>query len=127
MRKVITDIQQKQEKEAAEKLAQQYNTIQQTIEAKLQNLDLKQQIIDAVEKKVYTIYLLTLDGTIDTNLFPSCKCYYQSSHDENSCDYVKFIAKTINDTLDKQHFDIKIKYFGRFDGKNMKIYMEFSL
>jgi hypothetical protein len=150
MRKIIEELtrvkKEQQEAIAQEKEAKERATKQEKEEKEQKEKDIikkhilnalgsnddfmKQLIIDAVKDDKKEFFLLTVPDR-DENLFPQCAGIFSgtSSHDEGSCQYIDFIAKVLNDAINKQVFDITLGFIGKPDTDNsrMNIFVKFSL
>jgi hypothetical protein len=123
MKRMIEEIKNAKE----EKRIKQLNTFKQIISGHLQNISLKDNILRAVEKEENEIYLMQLPYY--PKLFPNghnCSCHTQRCT-QDTCNYINFITVAINDLLDKNVFDIKLTYTGALSGKDMHIYVQFSI
>jgi hypothetical protein len=139
MRKIIGDMQQikKQKKDADEREKEAKKEEKQLIFFKQYVLNvlglncvlLKDMILNAVEEDKKKFLLITLP--YDKEVFPDCAGINNNdlTHEETSCQFIRFIAKMMDQTLDKQVFDITLNYIGEADrfNNNMKIFVVFSL
>jgi len=140
MKRILQDIQREKEEEEQQKEAEKKRKIEEEKEKKeeerqlelesfkqyvLEKLNeysditkyMKKSMIKAAQKGEDKIHLIQLPDR-DPDLFPDCSGVGGFiTHDEDSCSYVEFIADVINETLDKNIFDIKLEYMGVFNAE----------
>jgi hypothetical protein len=130
MKRMIEEIKIVQEKEKKEKLNEDLNVLKQLILNKLQNVNLKESILNAVKYEEDKIYVMKLPSSY-SKLFRTCNGGHITSNKECTrdkyCNYTDFVGCTINQTLDYKVFDIKLNYSGVAFEESFDIYIKFTV